>query len=215
MIHFYIDESGDLGFSSKSSKYFVIAALLTKDTVKVKKCITKIRKERLKKKYKKIPELKFHNSDHVIRTRILQSFVKTDIEIAFVVLRKNQVYDYLRNKPNILYNFLCGSLIGKTFQRCKIHGKINIIVDRSLTRINRNIFDEYIGYRALHVDTEMFDPSSLEISHINSTQDKCLQAVDFIVGAIARKYNLGDSSYYDLIDEKIIIALDFFHGQQR
>lgn len=215
MIHIYIDESGDLGFSSKSSKYFIIAALITEDTLKVSKCITKIRKERLRKKNKKIPELKFHNSDYVIRRRLLQSFAKTDIKIAFVVLRKNQVYDELKSKQNILYNFLCGSLIDKIFQKYKINSKIKITVDRSLTRINRESFNNYLGYRASLNSTKGFNPNFLKINHINSTQDKCLQAVDFIAGAVARKYNHNDVSFCELIDKKIEITLDFFHGQKR
>jgi hypothetical protein len=32
-IRIYLDESGDLGFSSKSTKYFVIAALLTQKLI--------------------------------------------------------------------------------------------------------------------------------------------------------------------------------------
>lgn len=53
----------------------------------------------------------------------------------------------------------------------------------------------------------------LEIHHIDSTQDKCIQSVDFIVGAIARNYEHNDSLLYEIIDKKIEIALDFFKGQ--
>jgi len=41
-IHIYLDESGDLGFSPKSSKYFVVAAILPKDRLRIEKCITKV-----------------------------------------------------------------------------------------------------------------------------------------------------------------------------
>ncbi len=104
--HIYLDESGDLGFSSKSSKYFVIAALLTKDRLQIERCITKVRKERLSKKYKRISELKYHNSSSIVKRRILECIAKKDIDIAFAVLRKHQVYQNLKEKPNILYNFL-------------------------------------------------------------------------------------------------------------
>ena len=212
-MHIYLDESGDLGFSSKASKYFVIAALMTKDSLRIEKCITKVRKERLPNKYKKIPELKYHNSDNIVRRRILQCIAKTDTEIAYAILRKRQVYENLRNKPNILYNFLCGSLIGNIFRNYHINSRVNVIVDRSLTNINREAFDEYVSYRALMSKTEIFNLDLLEINHVDSTQNRCIQAVDFVAGAIARNYEREDPLFYQIIDGRIKIALDFFKGK--
>jgi hypothetical protein len=212
-IRIYLDESGDLGFSSKSSKYFVIAALLTQNSLRIEKCITKVRKERLPNKYKKIPELKYHNSNNVVRRRILQCIAKIEVDIAFAVLRKQQVHKHLRNKPNILYNFLCGSLVGNIFRKHNINNKVDIIVDRSLSGIKREAFDEYVGYKALMNKVETFDPDHLEIRHVDSAQDKCIQAVDFVVGAIARNYEHEDPLFYEIIDENVEIALDFFKGK--
>ncbi len=212
-IHIYLDESGDLGFSSKSSKYFVIAALITKDRLQIEKCITKVRKERLPKKYKKISELKHHNSNRIVRRRILECIAEKEIDIAFAVLRKHQVHKELRDKPNILYKFLCGSLIGNVLRKYHITSKIDIVVDRSLTGINKSAFDEYIGYKALINNGDVFDPNNLEILHIDSVQDKCIQAVDFVVGAIARNYEHGDPSLYEIIHNNVEIALDFFKGR--
>lgn len=208
----YLDESGDLGFGPKASKYFVIAAILTENPLPAQKCITKIRKERLKTKYKEISELKYHNSDNIIRRRILQCITKTDVNIAYAILRKRQVNENLRSKKNILYNFLCGSLIGKMFKKYHMLNKVNIVVDRSLTKINREAFNEYIGYKALMSKSDLFNPEVIEVKHIDSCQDKCIQSVDFIVGAVARKYERNDSTLYEIIDHKIEIALDFFDG---
>ncbi len=212
-MYIYLDESGDLGFSSKASKYFVIGALITKDPLKIEKCISKVRKERLPNKYKKIHELKYHNSDNIVRRRILQCIAKTDTEIAYAVLRKRQVYENLRNKPNILYNFLCGSLIGNVFRKYHINSRVNVTVDRSLTNINREAFDEYVSYRALMTKTDIFNLDLLEINHVDSAQNKCIQAVDFVSGAIARNYEREDPLFYKIIDGRVKIALDFFKGK--
>lgn len=48
----FIDESGDLGFSSGSSKWFVITMLLTSQHRKVEKCVKKVHRG-LRKKDKK------------------------------------------------------------------------------------------------------------------------------------------------------------------
>jgi hypothetical protein len=61
-VKIYIDESGDLGFTGRSSPYFVIAALIVHNPLTIRRCFAKIRRNKLKKKYKKLPEFKFNNS---------------------------------------------------------------------------------------------------------------------------------------------------------
>ncbi len=97
----YLDESGDLGFGPRASKYFILAAIITRDPGQVRRCIKRVRQQKLSKKYKTIPELKFHNSSQAIRTRILDCTARTDTDVAYAVLRKHQVYDRLRNKHAI------------------------------------------------------------------------------------------------------------------
>ena len=48
LINIYLDESGDLGFSEKSSKYFVISLLITKNHKQIDNCIKRIRQRKLK-----------------------------------------------------------------------------------------------------------------------------------------------------------------------
>ena len=43
----------------------------------------------------------------------------------------------------------------------------------------------------------------VSIDHKNSEEERCLQAVDFVAGAIYRKYALGDESCYPIIRDKI------------
>ncbi len=61
MNYIYIDESGNLGFSKKGSKYFVISAIVINDEEtqkKFKRIPKKIRQRKLKKSLKKQSELK-------------------------------------------------------------------------------------------------------------------------------------------------------------
>jgi hypothetical protein len=73
-----------------------------------------------------------------------------------------------------------------------------MVVDkRSHSRIIRSDFDQYVKEKAAF---------NLTIVHENSEYNKCLQAADFIAGAIYRKYESGDSRFYKLIEEKITVA---------
>jgi len=83
-MHIFLDESGDLGFSEKSQPYFVIAILITKDKKPIENCIKRVRQRKLPKKYKNKPELKYRNSNHIIRRSVLKCLSKRDIEISYI-----------------------------------------------------------------------------------------------------------------------------------
>lgn len=52
----YLDESGSLGRlgsrASKEDPYFVIATLIVRDDLPIKRCVKDIRRRKIKKKYK-------------------------------------------------------------------------------------------------------------------------------------------------------------------
>jgi len=211
----YMDESGDLGFGKKASPYFIMAALIVKKPLHIKRCITRVRKQKLPKKYKKISELKWHNSSATIKKRIIECLSKTENDVAYAVLRKNQVKKDLRNKPQIVYNYVCGSLISKIISLYGVNTSVDIVVDKSLYGVKRENFDQYITWKALmksNKDIEMEPPN---IFHMDSKQDVCIQAVDFVAGAIHRAYMKGDDFYYKMLEPKISIALDFFEGKNK
>lgn len=168
------------------------------------------------KKYKTIPELKFHNSSQAIRTRILDCTARTDTDVAYAVLRNHQVYDRLRNKHTILYNYISGSLIAKIITVYKLEGTVNVFVDRSLYGLERDHFDNYLSWKACIGNySEELNINPPEIEHIDSTQDRCIQAVDFVAGAIGHRYSTNDTSYYMKIEPRISIVLDFFERKDK
>ncbi|MDM7939790.1 MAG: hypothetical protein A4E48_01083 [Methanosaeta sp. PtaU1.Bin060] len=212
----YLDESGDLGFGPRASKYFILAAIITRDPEHVRGCIKRVRQQKLPKKYKTIPELKFHNSSQTIRTRILDCTARTDTDVAYAVLRKDQVYDQLRNKQSILYNYISGSLIAKIITAYNLERSIKVFVDRSLYGLERDNFDNYLSWKACignHSEELSINPP--EIEHIDSRQDRCIQAVDFVAGAIGHRYSTNDASYYKKIESRISIVMDFFEGKDK
>jgi hypothetical protein len=209
----YLDESGNLGRlgarASKADPYFVIAALIVRDDLSIKRCIKDIRRRKIKKKYRVRSELKFSNSDETIRRRILECVGRTDNDIAYALLRKYQVDEDLRDKPQVVYNYLCKRLLYRIIGKYEMSGIINIIVDRSLYGVQRENFNDYVeGKIGVRI------PASIEVYHVDSKQSPCVQAVDFIAGAISRKYRDADDLYYQKIENRICIALDFFESNK-
>lgn len=205
----YLDESGNLGRlgvqTSGKDLYFVIAALIVRDGIPIKRCIKSIRRGKIKKKYKIKSELKFSNSDNNIRNKILECIGKTDNDIAYVLLRKYQVKDELKDNPQLVYSTLCKHLLSGVLIKYSLDHHVDIIVDKALYGIQRENFDNYICGEIgslMHAD--------INVLHVDSRQCPCVQAVDFVAGAINRKYTESDDSYYRRIQNRISIELDFF-----
>lgn len=197
-MHIFLDEAGDLGFTEKSQLYFVIAILITKDKKPIENCIKRIRQRKLPKKYKKKPELKFRNSSDIIRKSVLKCLSKRDIEISYILLNKRRVYPRLQDKKNIVYNYITSFLLQNVVS--EESDKIELVVDRLFTKRNREEFNSYINYK---IQTTLRKSMKVSITHKNSEEEKCLQAVDFVAGAIYRKYVFGEESHYLIIRDKI------------
>lgn len=97
MLYVFIDESGNLGFTKKSTKYYVIASVETRNLIELNGVVKKVRKT-LRKKKKNIPEFKFTRSDDVIRRRFLSRLIEIDVSFSVIVLQKQTVYNYLKDK---------------------------------------------------------------------------------------------------------------------
>jgi hypothetical protein len=80
-MYIYLDESGDLGFTSKSSKSFVVALLYTNNPKHIRRILKKVRCRLLRKKYRDLPEFKSSRSDDFVKKRILEHLSKENIEI--------------------------------------------------------------------------------------------------------------------------------------
>ena len=56
-----------------------------------------------------------------------------------------------------------------------------------------------------HPSQKLDGLKELNISHRDSYQDPCLQAVDFVCGAIYRCYNRDDPKYFEMVKNNCIV----------
>lgn len=203
----YLDESGNLGFGERADKYFTLAAIIAREPTHVERCIKRTRMQKLPKKYKQIPELKFHNSSRAIRERVLRCLSRTDNDIAYAVLRKDQVYSYLRDERAILYNYITGILLSKIIKSYCLKDTVDLIIDKSLYNSQRDNFDNYLTVKASALGV------SLNPSHPDSQQERGVQAADFVAGATNHMYCEGDRHYYEIIEHRVSILIDLFDGK--
>ena len=206
MKYIFLDESGELGFKSKSSKYFIIT-LLSCDEGEIydlRRIMKKVRAKIIKKKMKKYPELKGNNSTDKIRKDVLNRFNKTNSEIFVIVLEKLKVYEYLKHKKNKLYNYISNLILNE----CSLDDNhVCLVVDKSKT--NRSLREDFDNYIRRNLNQKK-NNCSLKIKHENSQKEGCLQVLDFISWSIFRNYEYKDSGFMDMIKDKIVIKKEMF-----
>lgn len=194
--YIYLDESGNLGFKENSGKYFVVAALCVEEEKIINRCIKNAR-DGLSKKHKKI-ELKFSNSSDTVKRRVLKCIVRKDVSISYILLNKDWISPHLCNKPPIIHKYMIGELLS------------NMLYDVSITRTNviidKFLYGKYIGGFNSYINLK--SPVKMKIEHVPSYGNNGIQAVDFVAGAIHKKYRDRDDFFYNLIEDRIDISLN-------
>jgi hypothetical protein len=207
----YVDESGDLGFSEKSTKFFVVSYLIleTPHVVehRMKKLLKKLHKRGVYAKGQ--CELKHSNSNQHVRISVLEELCKCEMNIGYIVLEKEKVYDTLRGNPNILYNyFIVHTIMINIVPKLNSSDKLVLILDKSLSGHSKEAFNIYARSKAswvakINEKEYPIELSSIKIKHLRSHDEPCLQAVDFLAGTCFQKYERGNETNFQLIESKI------------
>lgn len=205
----YLDESGDLGFSERSSSHFIIGFLVTETEVILKRQVKRV-KERFG-----IPqgiEAKAADSDIHFRRAMLHAIGRSQVEIHIITVYKTHVHKKLRENTNILYNY-AASLLLLPFLKAKAAEAVTLVVDQRIIRVpgGKLPFDDYIK-------TELWGThgvfTDLRIHHVDSRQSYGLQAADFVTNALFRARERGDWSLWNLIRDRVAISRKLFEGEE-
>lgn len=164
MKYIYIDESGDLGDSYSSSKYFVISAILVENPQNLKRIIKNI-----KNNYPDIIgrnlEIKGTNTDPHIVKKILVKINNIDYDVLAIFLDKQN----LQKIPNFYnHHVLYDTLASKLAEKIILSSPTNIIVDRSKSK-HEDIhnFNERFASSINNRDNHL-----INITHANSIKRK-------------------------------------------
>jgi len=209
-MYVFVDESGDLGFSVKASKFFVVAYVFLEDPWVVRKVVKRILKRLHRCGKYRGSELKFSNSSHEVRLTVLRKLSEVEWETGLVILEKRKVKEELRADPNRLYNYvIVHNVMKNMLSRLKPGEKLTVCVDRSLSESNREAFNDYALRKAKWVwDRELgrtppLHDSQIEVIHETSEKEPCLQLADYVAGAAFQKVERGKEEYYKLIKNKV------------
>ena len=201
----YLDESGDLGFNLDkpgTSRYFVVTLLLCEDTRIVDKIVKKVLRGFSK------TDMKHHHGvlharddDPSTRRKLLALVAVEDVSVLVVRLDKRQVFTPLEEK-HVLYNYVVNILLSRLVSRGVVRPDETIQVIASQRETSRSLNDSFVAYLTARSAERRGPGLTVEIMPARSV--KGLQVVDCLSWSFFRKYELGDSTYADIVAEKVI-----------
>jgi hypothetical protein len=192
MLKIAFDESGTIG---KKERYFVIAALITRNDASKKRIgnLVKHTKAGFTSPAKRA-ELKGSLLTTPQKQRFLNSLTSIqDFQIAYLVADKNHLDPKIYAQKNLTFNFLFGVLL-KSFIR-SFPEDIELCIDNRTVKVtSRNSLEDYIQIEAY---TKWNFEHDLNIHLEDSKSDNLLQAVDVIANTIWAKYNYNTDHLYN------------------
>lgn len=207
MAFILLDESGDLGFSKGSSKFFTITIIFTKNKRKLEKIAKNIHKN-LSKKYKRVGALHAYNEQPVTRQRLLKQFNETDCSVLAIILNKQKVYTRLQDEKAVLYNYVANILLDRLMTKKLIPINEEILLIASQRETNRFLNDNFKNYLSTQIKHN--HAIDIKIKLATPHEQKALQIVDFASWALHRNHSIADDSYYNLFKSRIIEEIKLF-----
>lgn len=208
----FIDESGDLGFSKKATKYFIICFFMCENkwpaNGEIKRLLKKVRTT---KKYGyKHGELKFSKSSEATRIFVLNKIMELSPTFGTIILHKKKVHRHLRNDLNYLYRII---VINNVMEMAlpylgeneKMHIKIDKCFSQRKLQLDFNQFVEKSGYyysRKVKRQVLLYK-NKITTEHLDSQNEPCLQIADYLAGSEFHHYENKKYQYFDIIKPHI------------
>ncbi len=172
-MHAYIDESGDTGYTKKSTRYFILTAVTVEDAL----ILTRIAKStyKLKTDKKKRNMIHAHIESDKIKHKLIEKLENANISCIVFVFDKNKTQEkdpYLSLLEKVAYYFY--------------KNRINkIILARRDTRA-------YYNKKIM----ALFDPYGLNLEFSTPTSEKSLQIADFYSWCVFSNLEYDHSEYF-------------------
>jgi len=212
--YIFVDEAGDMDFSSKGSKYYMFNFLVKKRPFGLHEHISNYRYSLLERnlEHKNVKRLDIeafhaHNDNKYIKEamfNIISTFNPDTVKVYSYILEKPKVLPEKRKEKERFYIDNLSYAIGRLLNRIGINSPFIIITDRLPIQKNRS---KQIG--ALKKGIKLYLQEKglkfrYDIFHHCSASSANLQIIDYISWAVFRKYEHGQENYYEKIKQYII-----------
>lgn len=206
MAYIFLDESGDLGFDfkkKKTSKYFIVTCLFTESKAPIEKIVKKTHSELKLKHKRRFGVLHAVKEKPITRQRLLKRLSEKDCFIMTIYLNKSKVYTRLQDEKQVLYNYVTNILLDRVYTKRIIPIRMkNIELIASRRETNKFLNENFKSY--LNNQAKNRHSVDIKVQIKTPSEEKTLQAVDFVSWAIFRKYEYADDTFYNIIKNRMV-----------
>lgn len=213
MIEYFLDESGELGFSERSCDHFLIAIVEAKEPKRLKNALRKEKTKLQKMGWPLDLEIKgtslfgCHRNDRVPAIisqnrhshieKIVRRILSSNVKANYIAVKKDRLTQNLKSAPyGIAYNYFAARLFCQmTASRSK--EDLRLVVDQRNKETHAHM--PFNGYLETRVIADCGHAAEFEILHEDSSKWLGLQAVDFISWGMFRHFEHNDDHYSKII----------------
>ena len=177
----YIDESGDTGYTKKSSRYFIITVVLVNNIYLLRRIAKNIYAYKINKR--KTSSLHACKENLIIRKKYIKNLSQADVNCVVYCVDKYQV------KVEDVYLYALIKL-GEYFVEKNIHFTI-------AQKDTRKSYNKKIA--------ELFHQYGLQIEFSNPNKEKSLQIADFYSWAVYSHLEYDNSIYFLELRHQIVL----------
>lgn len=184
----FIDETGDVGFSDRSSKYLIVTGVVCADIRYLHQVATRAR-QTLRRKQKLVAELKGSSLPAAFTRRMLIDLAAQDVAIYIAVWDKKTL-------PRLGEGIYVRTLTACVGQMVSHYSTISIIVDQRYNAVSQQM-------KLIRSVRSMTGVQDLDIRTETSHNEKGLQVADAVAWSLHQKYEYDDCDLYEQIAGRI------------
>jgi hypothetical protein len=204
-----VDECGDLGFSDKATKFFVVGFVISHNPWEYETHFKRLLKDLRVKHHYKHDELKFSRADEEERCIILKNIIDKNILFGFIILQKSKVHQHLREDKNLLYRYVViDPLMEMILPFLEERGKLVLKIDRSIFKEQIiNDFNKYVELKGYYYSkkTDRFTilyRHQITIEHEDSQKEVGIQLADCLAASEFHRFEERNYAYHNIIYPK-------------
>lgn len=201
-VHVFVDESGDLGFSERSSRHFIVVCLATDQPYLLARIVRRAYR-RFGLKGEDVAEFKFNRSGESARRIFLEGIARTESMVGWFGVRKSRLPFALRSEADEVWQLAASTAVSDIISG--IHSKrFQIVFDRrSLKSSVRGVLAHRLEKEVSLHHAGYFAPA-VRVSHLDSQHCDGLKVADHVAGAVFQSVERADDHYLALLKDNVI-----------
>ena len=208
-VYIFLDEGGNFDFSPSGTPYFTLTSVTTRRPFTLHSALDELKHEYLEQD---LPLLSFHCADDkkTTRQRVFDCIEqhRETLRIDSVIVEKCKTGPSLR-APERFYPEMLGHLLQYVMngQPAKDAQQVVVITDSIPLKKKQKAIEKAVRQTLAH---KLPKDASYNLLHHPSCSHYGLQVADYCNWALFRKWQKGETHYYDKLRPRLVSELDIF-----